>query len=76
MDDPLDYVKTTIKDHPTETVAIIAAVTLFGVLFYYKSKEKKVAVRRAHCKCPKPQTWWTRMIRRQTQPRYVLEFAS
>lgn len=33
-------VKTTIKEHPVETVAVVTAVGLLGVIFYQNRKKK------------------------------------
>lgn len=33
-------VKTTIKEHPVETVAVVTTVTLLGVIFFQNRKRK------------------------------------
>lgn len=38
-----DDVKTTVKEHPVETVAIVAGVSVLGYLYYQRRQDKKRA---------------------------------
>lgn len=38
-----DDVKTKVKEHPVETVAIVTGVSVLGYLYYQRKQEKKRA---------------------------------
>lgn len=76
MNDRLESAKNTVKDHPTETVAAVAVLVLFGTIFYFKSKQRKVEIQRSHCVCPPPPRWMDRFWSMTRRKRYSLEFAA
>lgn len=62
-----DYedVKTTIKDHPVETVAVVATVGLFGAFLYQRHKRKEAELELAMYKAMQPSRKEVRRERRQ-----------
>lgn len=70
----LDDIKTTIKEHPAETVAVVATVGLIGVIFYYKTKQKNAEIELAKQRAMRP-PWWS-YIGRRRPTQYVLDFAA
>lgn len=62
-----DYedVKTTIKDHPVETIAVVATVGLFGACLYQRNKRKEAELELAMYKAMQPSRKEVRRERRQ-----------
>lgn len=55
----LESIPDTIKAHPTETVAVVAAVSLIGVILYYRHKQKRLAIADTHrCNCNSTKIGW------------------
>lgn len=71
----LDDIKTTIKEHPAETVAVAAVVTLIGTIFYYRTKQKNAEIRAAKQRAMRP-PWWSYFIGHRRPVRYELDFAA
>ena len=47
MSDSLASISDTINDHQVETALAVTAVLLIGTIFYFRSKEKRVAAMHA-----------------------------
>lgn len=60
----IDDLTTTIKEHPVETVAIVATVGLFGAVFYYRTKQKNLEIELAKQRAMRP-PWWSYFVRRR-----------
>lgn len=71
-----DDVKTTIKEHPVETVAVVAGISLLGYFFYQRKQDKKrkheLELARLRSITP-PEFLRPRGFRRR---KYVLQFAA
>lgn len=65
MSDQLESIKDTIRDHPAETIAVVATVGLIGTIFYYRTKEKKAAAKETVYIQPKI-GWFSRYLEYRT----------
>lgn len=70
-----DDVKTTIRDHPTETVAVVTIVGLAGAFLYQRSQKKKLEAEIAKYKAAQTRVR-PRLIGRRRPTRYVVDFAA
>lgn len=61
-----DDVKTTIKEHPVETVAVVAVVGLTGAYFYQRNQKKQLELELAKYRAMRP-PWWSYFLRRRHQ---------
>lgn len=68
-----DDVKTTIKEHPVETIAVVATVGLIGSLFYNRQQKKAYELELAKYRLMRP-PWWSYFLgrRRKNQPELTI----
>lgn len=71
----LDDVKTTIRDHPAETIAVVSVLGLIGTLFYCHRQKKRYQIELAQLQAARP-FWRSKFVRQRRQPEYVLEFVA
>lgn len=76
MSNHLDRLKSTTQTHPTETIFVVAAITAFAVVFHYKRKEKKTAIRAEEERRRAMRSHWMRKLYTRRPKRYVLDFAA
>lgn len=61
-----DDVTNTIKEHPVETVAVVATAGLIGCLFYQHQQKKAYELELAKYRAMKP-PWWSYFLRRRPE---------
>lgn len=68
-----DNVKTTIKDHPTETIAAVTVVGLVGAVLYCRRQNRKYQLELAQIQLSHARE--VIELNRQLHSKYKLEFA-